>query len=113
MARSEAHAQHNGLLEVTVIDCWIPLVSAAYCMRVARRRERRCFSPGGDGSQLTQRVRPAPVALVLLSALRAAACGGILTKSSASRLAVPRRLHDAAVPESATRRDRDPIQGQG
>jgi hypothetical protein len=36
MARSEARAQHNGLLEVTVIDRWIPLVSAAYCMRVAR-----------------------------------------------------------------------------
>jgi hypothetical protein len=43
---------------VTVVDRWIPLVTAAYGTRVARPPRTTRLAPGGDGSQLDRRVRP-------------------------------------------------------
>jgi hypothetical protein len=57
--RSVTWAQSNGLLEVTVIDRWIPLVPAAYGTRVAWPAGTT-IAPSGDGSQLVRRVRPVP-----------------------------------------------------
>ena len=51
-------AQPNGLREVTVTDRYVPLVTAAYGMWVARPARNDDASHWGDGSQLGQRVRP-------------------------------------------------------
>ena len=48
----------TGPLEVTVIDRYVPLVTAACGTRVARQARTTMLTPGGDGSQLAQRVRP-------------------------------------------------------
>ena len=56
--RSETRAQPVGLLEVTVVVRWIPLVPAACGTRVARPARTTMLAPGGDGSQLDGRVRP-------------------------------------------------------
>jgi hypothetical protein len=58
-ARSEAGVQSNGLPEVTVVVRWIPLVPAAYGTRVARPARTTMLVPGGNGSQLGRRMRPA------------------------------------------------------
>jgi hypothetical protein len=55
--RSGTRAQPTGLLEVTVADRWIPPMTAAYGTRVARPARTTTLAPGGDGSQLGQRVR--------------------------------------------------------
>jgi hypothetical protein len=60
-SRSGKGSQQTGLLRVTVIVRWIPLVTAACGTRVARRRERRSFARGGDGSRLVRWVRPSSV----------------------------------------------------
>ena len=57
--RSGTCAQSNDILEVTVTDRWIPLVTAAYGTRVARPGRTTRLAPGGDGSQLDPKVRPA------------------------------------------------------
>jgi hypothetical protein len=51
--RSAACALPSRLLRVTVTDRCIPLVTAAYGMRVARPARTTRLAPGGDGSQLT------------------------------------------------------------
>jgi hypothetical protein len=56
--RSEACTQPTGLLEVTVVDRWIPLVTAAYGTQVARPARTTMAPPGGNGSQSGWRVRP-------------------------------------------------------
>jgi hypothetical protein len=55
--RSETSAQPNGLLEVTVIVRWLPLVPAAYGTRVARPARTTLLPLGGDGSQPDRRVK--------------------------------------------------------
>ena len=52
-------AQPTELPELTVADRYIPLVTAAYGTRVARPARTTTLPPGGDGSQLDRRVRPA------------------------------------------------------
>jgi hypothetical protein len=47
-------------LEVTVIDRYIPLVTAACGTRVARPARTTVLAPGGDGSHHDRRVRPVP-----------------------------------------------------
>jgi hypothetical protein len=56
--RSGTCAQPTGLLEVTVIDRYIPLVTAAYGTWVARTARTTTFAPGCNGSQFDRRVRP-------------------------------------------------------
>jgi hypothetical protein len=56
--RSGMCAQPTGLLELTVTDRYIPLVTAACGTRVARPARTTTLSPDGDGSQLGRRVRP-------------------------------------------------------
>ena len=56
--RSETHALPNGLLGVTVIVRWIPLMTAAYGTRVARPARTTRLPPSGDGPPLFQTVRP-------------------------------------------------------
>src|SRR5215208_7308610 len=57
--RSEAGAQRNHPVWVTVVDRQIPLLTAAYGTRVARpARTTRIASGGGDGSPLGKTVRP-------------------------------------------------------
>ena len=51
-------AQPKGLLRVTVIVRWIPLVTAAYGTWVARPARTTSFARGRDGFQLGRRVRP-------------------------------------------------------
>src|SRR4029453_15332284 len=46
-------------LGVTVTVRWTPLLTAAYGTRVARPARTTRLAPGGDGSQLDPRVRPA------------------------------------------------------
>jgi hypothetical protein len=58
--RSGMCALPIGLLELTVIIRWIPLVTAACGTRVARPAKTTMLAPGGDGSQLSRRVRPIP-----------------------------------------------------
>jgi hypothetical protein len=48
--RSEACAQPIGLLAVTVIVRWVPLVTAAYGTWVARPARTTTLPRGGDGS---------------------------------------------------------------
>jgi len=60
LPRSAACSQANGLLRVTVTVRWIPLLTAAYGTRVARPARTTWLAPGGDGSQLDVRTRPAP-----------------------------------------------------
>jgi hypothetical protein len=48
--RSGTGAQRNDLLRVTVTVRWIPLVTAAYGTRVARRARTTRLAPVGDGS---------------------------------------------------------------
>ena len=48
----------TGLLALTVVVRWIPLVSATYGTRVARPARTTLLVLGGDGSQLNRRVRP-------------------------------------------------------
>jgi hypothetical protein len=55
-SRSEAGAQRNNPLRVTVTVRCIPLVTAAYGTRVARPARTTRLAPGGDGSQLDPRV---------------------------------------------------------
>jgi hypothetical protein len=57
-SRSEPGAQPTGLLEVTVTDRCIPLVTAACGTRVVRPVRTTTLGPGGDGSQLDRPVRP-------------------------------------------------------
>src|SRR5215207_4749546 len=63
--RAHQEAQVSGVwpasrpLEVTVTVRWIP-VTAAYGTRVTRLARTAMLAPGGDGSQLGWRVRPAP-----------------------------------------------------
>jgi len=57
-SRSEAGAQRNNPLRVTVTVPCIPLVTAAYGTRVARPARTTRLAPGGDGSQLDPRVGP-------------------------------------------------------
>ena len=49
-SRSVAGAQRNGRLGVTVIDRWIPLVTAAYGTRVARTVRTTMCPPDSNGS---------------------------------------------------------------
>jgi hypothetical protein len=56
--RSGAGTQPNGLLRVTVAVRWIPLVTAAYGTRVARKARTTMVGRGGDGFHLNRRVRP-------------------------------------------------------
>jgi len=58
--RSGTRAQSNGLLGVTVVVRWIPLVPAASGTRVVRPARTTMLRRGGDGSQLYRRVRPVP-----------------------------------------------------
>jgi hypothetical protein len=55
--RSEAGTQSTGVPEVTVTIRCIPLVPAAYGTWVARPARTTMLAPGGNGSQLAQRVR--------------------------------------------------------
>jgi hypothetical protein len=48
--RSETGTQPNGLLQVTVIVRWIPLVTAAYGTRVARPARTTMLGPRSNGS---------------------------------------------------------------
>jgi hypothetical protein len=57
-SRSGMHAEPTGLVEVTVTVRWIPLVTAAYGMHVARPASATTLVADGDGSQLGRRVRP-------------------------------------------------------
>jgi hypothetical protein len=56
--RSETGHQPNDLLRVTVAVRWIPLVTAAYGTRVARKARTTMVGRGGDGFHLNRRVRP-------------------------------------------------------
>jgi hypothetical protein len=56
--RSGMCAQPIGLLELTVTDRYIPLVTAACGTRVARPARTTTLAPDGDGSQLGRRVTP-------------------------------------------------------
>jgi hypothetical protein len=57
-ARSEADDDLTGLVVVTVVDRYIPLVTAACGTRVARKARTTMVGRGGDGSHLNRRVRP-------------------------------------------------------
>ena len=56
-ARSEADAHPTGSVGVTVVDRYLPLVTAAYGTRVARPARTTTLARGGGGSQLNRRVR--------------------------------------------------------
>jgi hypothetical protein len=56
--RSEAGAQVDRPLGVTVTDRYVPLVTAAYGTPVARPVRTTRLPPGGDGPPLFQTVRP-------------------------------------------------------
>jgi hypothetical protein len=56
--RSEAGAQVDRPLGVTVTDRYVPLVTAAYGTSVARPVRTTRLPPGGDGPPLFQTVRP-------------------------------------------------------
>ena len=57
-ARSEADDDLTGLVVVTVVDRYIPLVTAACGTRVARKARTTMTGRGGDGSHFNPRVRP-------------------------------------------------------
>jgi hypothetical protein len=57
-ARSEADDDLTGLVVVTVVDHYIPLVTAAYGTWVARKARTTMVGRGYDGSHLNQRVTP-------------------------------------------------------
>ena len=59
--RSAACAQPTGLLEVTVTDRCIPLVTAAYGTRVAREVRTTMLARGGDGTRATPGLGPTAV----------------------------------------------------
>jgi hypothetical protein len=59
-ARSEAGAHPAGPVGVTVTYRYAPLVTDGYGTRVARPVRTASFERGGNGSQLSQRVRPVP-----------------------------------------------------
>ena len=56
--RSGTGGQPNGLLQVTVADRYIPLLTAAYGTWVVRPARTTRPQPCGDGSELNRRVRP-------------------------------------------------------
>jgi hypothetical protein len=57
-------AQPTGLLKVTVIVRWVPLVTAAYGTRMAWPARTSRLAPGALGSQLAQRLRPSDDGIV-------------------------------------------------
>ena len=74
--RSGTYVQPTGLLRVTVIVRWIPLVTAAYGTPVAPPARTTMLAPDGDGSQLNRRVRPVPGDhCVVAESRRARGCG--------------------------------------
>jgi hypothetical protein len=58
--RSRPRTLPSAPLELTVTVRWIPLVTAACGTWVARPARTTMPAPGGDGSQLSRRVRPVP-----------------------------------------------------
>jgi hypothetical protein len=50
--RSDASGSLSDLLRVTVVDRYVPLVTAAYGTRVARPARTTRLAPEGNGSQL-------------------------------------------------------------
>ena len=58
--RSGSRRQRNRHLRVTVIDRYVPLVTAAYGTRVARPARTTTLPRDSDGSSSGRRVRPVP-----------------------------------------------------
>ena len=104
--RSGMRAQPTGLLEMTVTDRYIPLVTAVCGTWVARPARTTTRSSDGDGSQLGRRVTLVCVTHCLVGKPRSGAAADLVVADN--KLMRSTRLGPGRTGRSATDRSRFP-----